>query len=188
MDTTTTRAFFDELEKIAGADPFSSRTVSALARKHGITPAQATESLYGGDGITSHGHYPHGKGRRAKLRFASEWLAEDAKDFRKQAVEEDNKITKERLQRLARYGLAGAAGMGVGYATGKMVGRPLYGKLRQMGAGPKAAKFLRYAVPTTAGLGAGLALMKGLSSEKLTEKIREGEKDRPTVKPVLPQH
>jgi hypothetical protein len=103
------------------------------------------------------------------------------------ASSDDNKITKERLQRLARYGGAGAAGMGLGYATGKAIGRPLYRKLRQMGAGPKAAKFLRYAVPTTAGLGAGLALMKGLSSERLTEKIREGEKDN-RVKPVLSQH
>ena len=98
----------------------------------------------------------------------------------------DDRITKERLQRLARYGTAGAAGMGLGYATAKAVGRPLYKKLRQMGAGPRAAKFLRYAVPTTAGLGAGLALMKGRSSEKLMEKIREGEKGR--LKPVLPQH
>lgn len=106
-------------------------------------------------------------------------------ELEKIAEESDNRITKDRLKRFVRYGLAGAAGSGLGYAAGKAVGRPLQKKLRQWGAGPKAAKFLRYAVPTTAGLGAGLALTKGMATSEFLKKVKDGEKGK---KPVLPQH
>jgi len=96
-------------------------------------------------------------------------------ELTKIAQEQDNKITKDKVKRLAQYGLAGAAGMGAGYASGELVAKPLQRKLLEMGS-PNAAKFLRYAVPTTVGLGAALALARSKATGQLIDKIRgEGQ-------------
>ena len=91
---------------------------------------------------------------------------------REKNAEADDQITKDKVKRLLQYGGAGAAGMGLGYATGKLVGRPIQKKLVRWGAGPKGAKLVRYGVPTSAGLGAALMVSKKLMDEKLTKKIR----------------
>ena len=91
---------------------------------------------------------------------------------KEKTAESDDQITKDKLKRFLRYGGAGAAGMGLGYATGKLVGRPIQKKLIRWGSGPKAAKLVRYGVPTSAGLGAALMVSKKLMDEKLTQKIR----------------
>ena len=92
-------------------------------------------------------------------------------------AEGDNRITKERLKRLAIYGGAGAAGMGVGYGVGGLLG-PIEKKLVRWGVGPGAAKVLKYGPPISAGLGAALLLTRKHTGETLMKKIREGNKQK----------
>lgn len=84
----------------------------------------------------------------------------------------DSKITSDKLKRLARYGAAGAAGIGLGYATGKLIGRPIQKKVLQWGGGPMASKLVRYGVPTSAALGAALLVAKKRMSEELMKKVK----------------
>ena len=90
-------------------------------------------------------------------------------------AEDKNKITKKKLKRLARYGAAGAAGMGVGYATGRYLGKPIQKKMLQWGAGPKAAKLVRYGVPTSAGLGAALLIARKTMGDELMKKVQQDD-------------
>lgn len=87
-------------------------------------------------------------------------------------------ITKARLKSLVRHGLIGAAGTGLGYGVGELVGRPLERKLLQLGTGARAAKILRYAVPTVAGLGAGLTLARNTAVERLLNKVEGANESR----------
>ena len=91
--------------------------------------------------------------------------------------EKEYLITKERLKRLVRYGLPGAAGVGVGYGVGKLIGRPLRRKLTQWGVGPNASKILRYGVPMAAGVGAAYLLAEKTLNDRLREKILSNDND-----------
>lgn len=82
-----------------------------------------------------------------------------------------DRITKDKIKKLIRYGGAGALGSGVGYAAGELIGKPLQLKALEMGLKAGRAKALRYGVPTVAGLGAGLMLAKKSFGDKLKEKI-----------------
>lgn len=96
-------------------------------------------------------------------------------EIEKIAQQRDNKITKKRLKRLARYGAAGAAGAGVGYATTKLVGRPLEKKLVKsniVSRGP--AKALKYSLGLGTALAAATALSQGAWGDKLRRKIEHG--------------
>ncbi|MFW9801075.1 MAG: hypothetical protein ACFFFC_00360 [Candidatus Thorarchaeota archaeon] len=86
-------------------------------------------------------------------------------------IAEEGKITKEKLKRLARYGIPAAAGIGTGYAVGKAIGRPLKRSLMRLGVGPHAAKVLRYGIPTAAGVSAAYLLAEKALEDKLTGKI-----------------
>lgn len=92
-------------------------------------------------------------------------------------AQEDDRITKQKAKRLLRYGAAGAAGIGVGYATGKLVGKPLQKKVLTwaMKNPTKAGKLVRYGVPTSAGLGAALMLARKKMGDELGKKIKKDD-------------
>lgn len=87
-------------------------------------------------------------------------------------AQDDRKITKERFQRFLRAAAAGAAGAGLGYGTGKLIGRPLEQKLVQYGMKVGPAKVLRYLVPTLGGLGAASMLARSKGTNELFRKIQ----------------
>ena len=84
----------------------------------------------------------------------------------------NDRITADRLKRLALYGGAGALGIGLGYGVGNLVGRPIQKKLLEAGMGPAGAKILSYGVPISAGLGAALGLIRKKMANDLMEKIK----------------
>jgi len=89
---------------------------------------------------------------------------------------ERNRITRERLARLVRYGVPGAVGAGVGYAGVKLVGRPLEKALLKSNlVGKNPARALKY----SAGLGTGLAMATALAqtswADKLADRVRHGD-------------
>jgi hypothetical protein len=84
-----------------------------------------------------------------------------------------DRITKDKIKKLLRYGGAGALGSGVGYAAGEFIGKPLQRKALELGLKVGPAKALRYGVPTMAGLGAGLMLARTSMAQKLKEKIEK---------------
>jgi hypothetical protein len=81
------------------------------------------------------------------------------------------------MGRLVRYGLPTAGAIGLGYATARLVGRPLSRYLMSKGVGPRAETFLRYALPIGAGLGAGYTLAGRKLMDELQKKIVEGDDD-----------
>ena len=62
-------------------DPTS---LSRIAKKHGVTDAQARDSLMLGN-VRGHGHYPHEGSPGAKMKFMDDWVAADAPTLKKQA-------------------------------------------------------------------------------------------------------
>lgn len=90
----------------------------------------------------------------------------------------DNRITAERFKRFLGAAIPGAAGAGIGYGVGHLVGAPLENKLVEWGIRKGPSKVLRYALPTAAGLGAALSLARMNLREKLFEKVRGGDTKR----------
>lgn len=81
------------------------------------------------------------------------------------------------LGKLLRYGIPAAGAVGVGYGTARLVGRPLERWLMTKGVGPRAASFLRYAVPIGTGLGAGYTLAGNKLVDELVKKV-SGDNDQ----------
>lgn len=90
----------------------------------------------------------------------------------------DNLITKDRFKRFLGASLAGAAGAGIGYGTGRLVGAPLERKAVELGMKVGPAKALRYALPTAAGLGAALSLARVNMRGKLFKKVIGEDSER----------
>jgi hypothetical protein len=75
------------------------------------------------------------------------------------------------IGKLLHYGIPAAGAVGVGYGTARLVGRPLERWLMAKGVGPRAATFLRYAVPIGTGLGAGYTLAGNKFMDELARKV-----------------
>jgi len=90
----------------------------------------------------------------------------------------DNLITKDRFKRFLSGAAIGAAGTGIGYGVGNLLGRPLERKLLEYGLRKGPAKVLRYALPTAAGLGAALPLARANLREKLFKRVKGADTKR----------
>lgn len=90
----------------------------------------------------------------------------------------DNLITKERFKRFLGAAGVGAAGAGIGYGVGRLVGKPLERKLIEWGAKKGPAKVLKYALPTAAGLGAALSLSRANMRNKLFKQVKGDDAKR----------
>lgn len=185
MDTIRVKGFFDELEKIAlfglGKKKPNEAAVFAAGAQREVMgfnrdaaqrgakvrarfdPKRAMVIMTEGDRVVArHNVLPGGKNPN-----------DPAVVFQKIAqVKDDRKITKERFQRFLRAAAAGAAGAGLGYGTGKLIGKPLEQKLVQYGMKVGPAKVLRYLVPTLGGLGAASMLARSRGTNELFRKIQ----------------
>jgi len=92
-------------------------------------------------------------------------------ELEKISEEQDKeKITGERFKKFLRYGIPAAASLGVGYGTGKLIGRPIQKKVIEYGMKAGPAKVLSYALPTAAALGTAYKLARSKMISDLLEK------------------
>ncbi|MCK4305283.1 MAG: hypothetical protein KAY24_13685 [Candidatus Eisenbacteria sp.] len=98
-------------------------------------------------------------------------------ELEKIAEQDDRRITKERFQRFLRAAAVGAAGAGLGYGTGRAVGKPIEKKLVQWGMKAGPAKALKYVVPTIAGLGAASMLARSKGTTAFFRKIQGDDRN-----------
>ena len=90
----------------------------------------------------------------------------------------DNLITKDRFKRFISGAAATSLGTGIGFAGGKLLGKPIERKLLQYGLKKGPAKVLRYALPAAAGLGIALPLAKADLKSKLYKRVRGEDTER----------
>jgi hypothetical protein len=98
-------------------------------------------------------------------------------ELEKIAEQSDHRITKERFQRFLRAAAVGAAGAGLGYGTGRAVGKPIEKKLIQWGMKAGPAKTLKYLVPTIGGLGAASMLARSRGTRELLKKVQGDDRN-----------
>ena len=90
--------------------------------------------------------------------------------------EESNEGLK--LMPYLKASIPAAAGVGLGYATGRLLGKPLQEAAIQYGLNAGPAKVLRYAVPTAAITGALYKLTGSKLISDILEKAKRGDTKR----------
>jgi hypothetical protein len=172
MDTQTINSFFDELEKVSKEKKEKSRLAKALVPAALITAGSVGAGMLfkrlkrGQYGPTQTLH------RMSKIRQGMTKAGESKQDI------PDNLITKDRFKRFLGAAVPGAVGTGIGYGAARYLGAPMEKKLLRLGLRRGPAKVLRYALPTAAGLGAGLSLARLNVRDKLFKKVRGGDTKR----------